>query len=359
MSEEILKLKKEIERLKKAVKKTSVWFTMLVIIFIVGVFYMANPSSILEKIFNKNSEVDINKKSDEGSNRLIIPPSKPIPVPKTSASAITSPPPSMVGINTHTEVYGQDADPNMITLGPKLGINPEKPGYATKHSMAWELKIHGTPVLAPIDMVLVGFQNDNVTSGIGADGQKYTPFNNLQLFFESASPDWPGMIIYVYHLYSSPLLLGLYQNLDCGDVKPGTGIIQAQGHLYMAFNDYVTDKGNAGACQALIGYTVKRGELIGFAGSVGTHSFVDIGFKVSDTSENPLFGLNPKGLDPSIAQTGNPYLHWVQPGLFFYWKSYSPDVIFPSGVLAYPFETDGYRLPAEQHDVNFKYTSNK
>ncbi len=275
-------------------------------------------------------------------------------VPDTSASAITSPPPSMAGINTHTEVYGQDADPNMITLGPKLGINPEKPGYATKHSMAWELKIHGTPVLAPIDMVLVGFQNNSVEYGIGADGQRYTPFNDLVLFFESASPDWPGMIIYVYHLYSSPLLLGQNINPDCGDVEPGTGIIQAQGHLYMGNMDYVTDKeGNAGACEALIGYTVKRGELIGFAGSVGTHSFVDIGFKVSDTSENPLFGLNTKGLVQP--ETGNPYLHWVQPGLFFYWKSYSPDVIFPSGVLAYPFETDGYQLPAEQHDVNFKY----
>jgi hypothetical protein len=82
-------------------------------------------------------------------------------VPSTSASAITSPPPSMVGINTHTEVYGQDADPNMITLGPKLSFNPNNPGYVTKHSMAWELKIHGTPVLAPIDMILVGFQNSS------------------------------------------------------------------------------------------------------------------------------------------------------------------------------------------------------
>jgi hypothetical protein len=298
--------------------------------------------------------------NDKFSQYTVAPVPTPIRgVPATSASAITSPPPSMAGINTHTEVYGQDADPNMITLGPKLGINPEKPGYATKHSMAWELKIHGTPVLAPIDMVLVGFQNDNVTYGIGVDGQKYTPFNNLQLFFESSSPDWPGMIIYVYHLYSSPLLLGLFQNPDCGECADRGENIQAQGHLYMGNRDYVADKGNARACQALIGYTVKRGELIGFAGSVGTHSFVDIGFKVSDTSINPLFGL--KGTDTSGERLlqGNPYLHWVQPGLFFYWKSYSPDAIFPSGVLAYPFECDGYQLPAEQHDVNFKYTAKK
>jgi len=297
------------------------------------------------------------KKQDINKKGIVSPSSSvPIPVPDTSACAITSPPASMEGINTHPEVYGQDADPNMITLGPKLGINPEKPGYATKHSMAWELKIHGTPVLAPIDMVLVGFQNNSVTHGIGNDGQRYTPFNDLVLFFESASPDWPGMIIYVYHLYSSPLLLGQNINPDCGDVEQGTGIIQAQGHLYMGNMDYVTDKeGNAGACEALIGYMVKRGEIIGFAGSVGTHSFVDIGFKVSDTSENPLFGLNTKGLVQP--ETGNPYLHWVQPGLFFYWKCYSSDANFPSGVLAYPFECDGYQLPAEQHDVNFKYTS--
>lgn len=92
-----------------------------------------------------------------------------------------------------------------------------------------------------------------------------------------------------------------------------------------------------------MGHTVKRGELIGFAGSVGTHSFADFCFKVSDTSENPT------------VQKGDRYLHWVQAASFFYWKSYSPDANFPSGVLAYPFESDGYQLPVAQHNVNFKY----
>lgn len=342
-------------------------------IFIVGVFYMANSRSVLEIIFNKNSdvdiniksEVDVNKKSDEGFNRLIIPSLKPIPVPKTSASAITSPPPSMDGINTHTEVFGTDSDPKMITLGPQLGSHPELPAYDTHHGLVFELKIHGTPVIAPIDMTLVGFQNN---SSYRTDGQNITPMDDLVLFFESTSPDWPGMIIFVYHLSSSPLLLG--QNIDpaCSAVEEPRGEnIQALGHLYMGMRDYVSDdKNNASACKALIGYTVKRGELIGFAGTVpnsngiGTHSFVDIGFKVSDASENPFFGL--KGSDISGERqdkTGNRYLHWVQPSTFFYWKSYSPDTNFPSGVLAYPFEADGYRLPAEQHDVNFKYTSNK
>jgi len=304
------------------------------------------------------------------SKNIITNPTPPpiLGVPYTSASAITSPPSSMEGINTHTEMHGTGADPNMITLGPKFSVPQEKIGYPTKHSMGWELKIPGTPVLAPIDVVLVGFQNNNayrITSG-----QNVTPIDDLVLFFESTSPDWPDMIIYAYHLSSSPLLLGHNINPDCGAVEEPRGEnIQAEGHLYMGNRDYVvTNKGNATACEALIGYKLKRGELIGFAGTVpapdgistSTHSFVDIGFKVSDTSENPLFGLkesdNSKRWD---VQTGNPYLHWVQPGSFFYWKCYGPDADFPSGVLAYPFECDGYQLPAEQRDVNFKYTSKK
>jgi hypothetical protein len=292
----------------------------------------------------------VNKQPQPSGGGIETPPqniSEPIPVPNTSASAITSPPPSMEGINTHTEVFSGSADPNMITLGPKVGGNPKYTPYATKHGNEFELE-HGTPLLAPIDMVFVGFQNNNVEYGIGADGQKYTPFNDLMLFFESASPDWPGMIMVVYHSYSSPLLLGHYQNPDCGDVEPGSGIIQAEGYLFFDSQDYITQKkGNAGACQALIGYKVKRGELIGFAGSVGKHSFASFCFKVQDTSINPT------------VKEGNPYLHWVQPSSFFYWKCYSPDADFPSGVLAYPFECDGYQLPTEQRDVNFKYTSTK
>ncbi|HCR35964.1 TPA: hypothetical protein DIU22_02895 [Candidatus Woesebacteria bacterium] len=107
-------------------------------------------------------------------------------------------------------------------------------------------------------------------------------------------------------------------------------------------------QGNAASYGALIGYKVKRGELIGFAGTVpspkGPHSFADFYFDVPDTSVNPNI------------QNGDRYLHLVQPGTFFYWKSYSPDATFPSGVLAYPFETDGYQLPTEQRNVNFKYT---
>jgi len=252
----------------------------------------------------------------------------------------------MEGINTHTQVYGTGADPNMITLGPKVGGHPGWEPYPDKTSMEFELN-HGTPVLAPIDMVLVGFKNRNANYRI-QEGQKQTPYNDLELWFESASPDWPGMIIIVYHLLSSPLLLGHNQNPDCGEVEEWGSTVQAQGHQFYEFDDYmIAEKGNARSCDALIGHLVKRGELIGFAGSVGTHSMAAFRFKVSHTSENPT------------VQRGNRYLHWVQPGSFFYWKCYSPDADFPSGVLAYPFECDGYQLPAEQHDVNFKYTAKK
>ena len=67
-------------------------------------------------------------------------------------------------------------------------------------------------------------------------------------------------------------------------------------------------------------------------------------FKVSHTERNP------------IVWVGNPYLHWVQPGSFFYWKCYTPEMDFPVGVLAYPFPCDGYVLPTEQYAVDFKYS---
>lgn len=264
-------------------------------------------------------------------------------VPSTSASAVTSPPPSMEGINTHREVFGTGANPNMITLGPKLGSHPEWPAYATHYGTTFELGARGTPLLAPIDMVFVGFSDTSAEYRI-QDGQKQTPFDDLLLAFESAGPDWPRMIIIAYHLFSSPLLLGHRQDPACGVGVEWGASERKQGHVFYPFDDYVViDKGEAAPCRALIGHTVKRGELIGFAGSVGTHSFVDMGLKVSDASENPT------------VQKGNRNLHWVQPASFFYWKSYSPGATFPSGVLAYPFEADGYRLPAEQRVVGFKY----
>lgn len=271
---------------------------------------------------------------------------EPQAVPNTSASAITSPPPSMDGINTHTEVYGTGADPNIITLGPKIGGRTGWPPYPNKNSMEFELD-HGTPVLAPLDMVLIGSTNRNAEYRTRSDGEIQSPYNDLELYFESASPDWPGMIVCVYHLSTSPLLLGHNQTSDCYEVEEwqGTKPAQAQGHLYFEFEDFVyKEKDDTGECDVLIGRLVKRGEVIGYTGSVGNHSMAPFRIKVSHTEKNPNVRI------------GNPYLHWVQPGSFFYWQCYSPDADFPSGVLAYPFPCGDYHLPAEQYDVNFKYT---
>ena len=261
-------------------------------------------------------------------------------VPKTSASAITSPPPSMDGINTHTGLYGTGADPNIITLGPKVGGHPGWESYQYKPGMSFEAYKAGSPVLAPFDMVLVGFRDTStqvVSGGISAHS------DDVKLFFKSASPDWPGAYMTVYHLLTSPLLTGHIQRASNDLVAP-----PAQGFQVFWDETYtLSPQGNAASYGALIGYKVKRGELIGFAGTVpsakGSHSFADFYFDVPDTSVN----LNIKN--------GNKNLHLVQPGSFFYWQSYSPDATFPSGVLAYPFEIDGYKLPAEQRDVNYKY----
>ena len=297
----------------------------------------------------------IMKKAEEKQNKKSIPSTMSSPtsiptVPATSASAITSPPPSMEGINNHTEMYGgTGADPNMVTLGPTISIGnlQKNTPYSGKRGMEFELESK-TPLLAPIDMTLVGFKNQSAKSGIGADGKKYAPMNDIELTFKSASPDWPGMTIILYHLYTSSLLQGHYQNSDCDDVEWDAINNQAEGHLFYPVDDYIVpSKGNAKACKALIGHTVKRGELVGYAGNVGDHSFASFCFKVPDKSKN------------LTVKQGNQNLHWVQPASFFYWKSYSPDTTFPSGVLAYPFEIDGYQLPAEKRDVNFKYTSRK
>ena len=264
-------------------------------------------------------------------------------VPESSASAITSPPASAEGINTQTEVYGTSADPNIITLGPKIGGPLGGAPYPNKTSMEFELNL-STPVLAPIDMVLVGFDNRNAKYRTYPNGQQDAPFNDLELCFESESPDWPGMIVCTYHLSTSPLLLGHNQNMSCGEVEEWQGTIQAVGHLFFEFNDYVSPGiGEFGSCDALIGRSVKRGAPIGFTGSVGAHAMAPFRFKVTHTFVNPT------------VRSGTPYLHWVQPGSFFYWKCYDPDADFPSGVLAYPFECEGYQLPAEQSNVNFKY----
>jgi len=314
------------------------WWMVIVLIVIVIVIVLAGLGAVnhARKKHNQKSIPDV----------AYSPASIPT-IPATSASAITSPPPNMIGINTHTELYsGTGADQDLITLGPKVDSYSRSQPYPSKRGFEFELDSKA-PLLAPMDMTLTGFQNNSIEYKI-ENGQRIAPVNDLMLSFESDSPDWPGVVIMLYHLYTSPLIPGHYQNSDCGDIEIGSNKFQSEGHLFFSYDDYtVSPKNNAEACQALIGRKVKRGELIGYAGNVGEHSFASFCFKVPDNSISP------------IVKKGNRNLHWVQPASFFYWKSYSPDADFPSGVLAYPFEIDGYQLPAEQRDANFKYTSKK
>lgn len=163
-------------------------------------------------------------------------------------------------------MYGTGADPNIITLGPKVGGHPNSTPYTYKTSLNFQQVKHGAPLLAPIDMVFIGFKNRNakyrikLIDGNSAnqlpDGQNkvyITPFNDLELCFESSSPDWPGMIICTYHLSTSPLLLGHNQNPDCGEVEEWGSTVQVQGHIFYAVDDYSQENGNARSCEALIG----------------------------------------------------------------------------------------------------------
>jgi hypothetical protein len=262
--------------------------------------------------------------------------------PETSASAITAPPASMVGIDTHSHVFGTGADPEMITLGPQNGGQPGWEPYPGKTSMEFELE-HGAAVLAPMDMVLISFNNRSAEVRLRTDQPPMAPFDDLELCFQSISSDWPGMVICTYHLYSSPLLRGHNQNPDCAAVEEWGSSVQAEGRQFYEFEDVVVSKRSAAACEALIGMEVQRGEIIGYAGSVADHSMAPFRFKVPHATENPLVARGEK------------HLHWVQPGSFFYWKCFSTEVEFPPGVLAYPFECGGYQLSAGQRNPAFKY----
>ena len=293
----------------------------------------------------------------------------PVPVPFDSVSAITSAPLDMNEINTYLYRFGTGGNPDFITLGPKDGLKPYPP-YATKHSNDIDFEYH-TPVLAPIDMKLVGFTNTRSNYRI-RDNTEYgkiyiTPFDDMHLCFESTSSDWPNMAICVYHIFTSPLLAGHTEGSQCWKIKDAyyddikNKILL--GHNYWHNGDaYQLLTGKPEDCRVQIGRLVKRGDVIGYAGSLGQlpvkensegnfvtkgiRSLASFKFKVSADFENPT------------VEIGNRFLHWVQPDAFFYWQCYKPDTNFEKGVLAYPFECGSYKVPEEESDWRFKYTDN-
>lgn len=280
---------------------------------------------------------------------------KPIPLPnptrttiifppESSASAITQPPTNMVGINVEHAQFSGGMDPAYVTLGPKLGSHPEFGTYDTKNGVNYEIG-YGLPILAPIDAKFIGFNNRNSDFRNGMDGTLQVPFDDLALCFESIHPDWPGLIFCFYHLKNSPLLLGIDKSLLCSNAKEWPGPLRAEGWQFFTNNDgYKFGDAVSASCQALLGRSLKRGDVIAYAGTVGMHSQAPITMKVPDRSINPTIIKGDKNL------------HWVQGDTFFYWKCFSKDAVFEKGVLAYPWECGGYQAPHEQRLISYKYS---
>lgn len=249
----------------------------------------------------------------------------------------------MQGINDQHSFFSGGMDPAFVTLGPKTGSRPELGSYDGKSGVNFEIG-DGEPILAPIDARFIGFNNRNSDFRNGMDGTLQVPFDDLELCFESTSSDWPGLIFCFYHLQNSPLLLGINKDPLCSNAKEWPGPLRAEGWQFFTENDYA-NFGNAisATCKALLGREVKRGSVIAYSGSVGTHSQAPIKMKVPDKSLNPT------------VKSGDRNLHWVQGDAFFYWKCFAPDAAFEQGVLAYPWECNGFKVPAEQRSVDFKY----
>ncbi len=255
-----------------------------------------------------------------------------------TASAISGPPADMTDVNSmhdalRTEYsnirFGTHADPDVITLGPTDGGIPVFQPYKGKNSLNVGMPLN-TEVLAPLEMKFVGFDN---RSAHGREGQ--TPFDDLEICFESTSPDWPDMMICVYHLRTSPLLSGHLVDEECGLVEEwiGSSGSNAAGRIMFLRNETFFDKDTLAGrdpepCRAKMGNLVQRGEIIGYSGQVGSNPHVGFRFKVRSENQNPL------------TIRGDPYLHWVQPSAFFYWQCFEPDAVFQTGVLAYPFNCE-------------------
>jgi hypothetical protein len=252
-----------------------------------------------------------------------------------AASALTGPPTDMTGINAMHEVlesenadilFGTQADPLTVTLGPTNGGFPDYPAYDGKNSLNFKMPLR-TPVIAPLDVMFIGFKNRSATyKQDTSDAPRMEPFDDLELCFESAAADWPGMVMCVYHLHTTPLLQAHLQNDDCGIQEKWGGEVAEAGRVYYLKNSSERSNRNPESCDPLLGQTVKRGEVLGYSGQVGTNAHSGFRFKVQSEDMNPL------------TNDGDPFLHWVQPKPFFYWQCFDPDTKFLPGVLAYPFD---------------------
>ena len=259
-------------------------------------------------------------------------PSPPTPEP---ASAITHPPNDTANVNEMHEIlrseegeirFGTQADPGTVTLGPTDGGFPDYPAYDGKNSLNFKMPLM-TPTTAPIDMQFVGFKNRSaIYRQDTPESSRMEPFDDLELCFESTSADWPGMIVCVYHLKTSPLLQAHLKNDDCGIQEKWDGGGAEKGRIYYLENSSDGSHNNPESCNPLLGTNLNRGDVLGCSGQVEENAHSGFRFKVRSHEKNPL------------TNQGDPYLHWVQPTAFFYWQCFDPDTEFEPGVLAYPFD---------------------
>ena len=189
------------------------------------------------------------------------------------ASAITQVPTDMTGINSMDGVlrdesskirFGTQADWAMVTLGPKDGGFPDYPPYSQKISLNIKMPF-GTPVLAPLDLRFVGFKNRSAKARVSGLSRQ-EPFDDLELCFESDAADWPGMVMCVYHLYTTPLLRMHLLNEACGIAEEWDGGGAEEGQVFFWNNDSFQKRNNSESCDALLGAIVPRGEVIGYSG---------------------------------------------------------------------------------------------
>jgi|GEM_PF-635902 len=259
----------------------------------------------------------------------------------------------MAGINSMHDLlrtqngsisFGTQANPAMVTLGPTDGGEPSWPAYETKHSLNIKMPKE-TPILAPLDLRFVGFKNRSAEYRQDTPEDSYqAPYDDLALCFESVSDDWPGLVMCVYHLYTTPLLQAHLDNDACGIQERWDGGGAESGRIYYEYNSTEVSLRDPESCQPLLGSIIDRGGVIGYSGQVGDNPHSGFKFKVRSLDQNPLTTACARSLG-----CGDPYLHWVQPSVFFYWQCFEPDAVFQPGVLAYPFDCEATTTtPLEQ-----------
>ena len=232
--------------------------------------------------------------SDQGAVDKAVSATLPADQP---ASAITHPPADMSNVNGMHDIlrseeayirFGTQADPSTVTLGPTDGGILDYPPYEGKNSLNFKMPLM-TPIIAPINMEFVGFKNRSASfRQDNPDSPRQEPFDDLELCFESVSADWPGMIMCVYHLHTSPLLRSHLSNDDCGIQEKWTGTGAEKGRIYYLENSSDRSQNNPESCDPLLGTTLKRGDLLGYSGQVGNNPHSGFRFKVKSDKKTHL-----------------------------------------------------------------------